>query len=230
MCLMISGLLRGIEKFASQSAWNNPDTHLDHPPRPGQLDLQRFHAGVRGLQIVQGVLAYGGVGHRIYHGMPWIPAFRGCGHGAWRYRVYCGWRSSSSGAALEESVRRQRIQNWRPIERLEYHSGSSKSAHAGDVSVPGIRGCIRHPRNCGFANVFGRFLHGRFAGIPLNVFLQYIVPVLAIPFLIAFKYGKPRRYLFDFVEWHTKPRIYCGMERDSQQTVMYLKEDQPECL
>jgi len=81
-----------------------------------------------------------------------------------------------------------------------------------------------------FTNVFGRFLHRELAGIPLNVFLQYIVPILAIPLLIAFKYGKPRRYLFDFLEWHTKPRIYCGMERDSQQKVMYLTEDQPECL
>jgi hypothetical protein len=53
---------------------------------------------------------------------------------------------------------------------------------------------------------------------------------LAIPLLIAFKYGKPRRYLFDCLEWHTKPRIYCGIERDSQQKVMYLKEDEPECL
>ena len=56
-------------------------------------------------------------------------------------------------------------------------------------------------------NVFGRFLHREIGGIPLNVFLQYVVPVLAIPSLIAFKYGKPRRYLFDFIEWHTKPRI-----------------------
>ena len=37
MCLMISGLLRGLETFASQSAWNNPDTDLDHPPRPREL-------------------------------------------------------------------------------------------------------------------------------------------------------------------------------------------------
>ena len=79
-------------------------------------------------------------------------------------------------------------------------------------------------------NVFGRFLHREIAGIPLNVFLQYVVPVLAIPSLIAFKYGKPRRYLFDFIEWLTKPRVYCGMERDAQQSVMYLKEDEPECL
>ena len=81
-----------------------------------------------------------------------------------------------------------------------------------------------------FTNVFGRFLRREIAGVPLNVFLQYIVPVLAIPLLIAFKYGKPRRYLYDFLEWHTKPRIYCGIEPDSQQHVVYLKEDQPECL
>jgi hypothetical protein len=78
-------------------------------------------------------------------------------------------------------------------------------------------------------NVFGRFLHREIAGIPMNVFLQYVVPVLAIPLLIAFKYGKPRRYLFDFLEWHTKPRIYCGMEHDSQQTAEYLTEEEAEC-
>ena len=45
-----------------------------------------------------------------------------------------------------------------------------------------------------FTNVCGRFLHREVAGVPLNVLLQYIVPILAIPLLIAFKYGKPRRY------------------------------------
>ena len=79
-------------------------------------------------------------------------------------------------------------------------------------------------------NVLGRFLHREIAGIPLNILLQYVVPVLAIPLLIAFKYGKPRRYLVDFIESHTRPRIYCGMEKDSQQSAMYLKEDEPECL
>jgi hypothetical protein len=75
------------------------------------------------------------------------------------------------------------------------------------------------------ANVLGRFIHREIAGIPLNILFQYFVPVAAIPLLIAFKYGKPRRYLVDFVEWHTKPRIYCGIEPDSQQKSEYLKED-----
>ncbi|MBV9081862.1 MAG: hypothetical protein JOZ62_04240 [Acidobacteriaceae bacterium] len=74
------------------------------------------------------------------------------------------------------------------------------------------------------SNILARFLHRELAGIPLNILLQYVIPIAAIPLLIAFKYGKPRRYLFDFLEWHTKPRIYCGMEPDSKQTVLYLRD------
>ena len=73
-------------------------------------------------------------------------------------------------------------------------------------------------------NVLARFFQRDLGGIPLNVLLQYVVPIAAIPLLMVFKYGKPRRYLFDFLEWHAKPRIYCGMEPDSQQTTEYLEE------
>ena len=71
-----------------------------------------------------------------------------------------------------------------------------------------------------------QFIRRRKEAFPMRIIPAYA----AIPLLIAFKYGKPRRYLFDFLEWHTKPRVYCGIERDSQQKAMYLKEDQPECL
>ena len=74
-------------------------------------------------------------------------------------------------------------------------------------------------------NVLARFVHRDVGGIPLNILLQYVVPIAAIPTLMAFKYGKPRRYLFDFLEWHAKPRIYCGMEPDSQQTTEYYLEE-----
>ena len=73
-------------------------------------------------------------------------------------------------------------------------------------------------------NVLARFFQRDLGGIPLNILLQYVVPIAAIPLLMVFKYGKPRRYLFDFLEWHAKPRIYCGMEPDSQQTTEYLEE------
>jgi hypothetical protein len=73
-------------------------------------------------------------------------------------------------------------------------------------------------------NVLARFFQRDVGGIPLNVLLQYVVPIAAIPLLMVFKYGKPRRYLFDFFEWHARPRIYCGVEPDSQQTTEYLEE------
>ncbi len=41
-------------------------------------------------------------------------------------------------------------------------------------------------------NVFGRWIDRNIFGIPMNVFLQYVVPVLSVPFLMLFKYGKPR--------------------------------------
>ena len=61
-------------------------------------------------------------------------------------------------------------------------------------------------------------------GIPMNVFLQYVVPVLSIPALILFKYGKPRGYLGDWLMFHMKPHVYCALESDSEQRMEYLKE------
>jgi hypothetical protein len=76
-----------------------------------------------------------------------------------------------------------------------------------------------------FTNIFGRFLNRELFGIPINVFLQYVVPVLAVPFLILFKYGKPQRYLLDFAEYHSKPKVYCGLEPDTQQEKEYFKAE-----
>jgi hypothetical protein len=78
-------------------------------------------------------------------------------------------------------------------------------------------------------NILGKFLHRELAGIPMNILFQYIVPLAAVPLLIVFKYGKPRRYLLDFLEHHTKPRVYCGIEPDSQPQIDYLKEDDRQC-
>src|SRR3984885_2244646 len=48
-------------------------------------------------------------------------------------------------------------------------------------------------------NMLGRFLQREMFGIPMNVLLQYVVPVLSVPALILFKYGKPRGYLQDWL-------------------------------
>jgi hypothetical protein len=73
-------------------------------------------------------------------------------------------------------------------------------------------------------NIFGRYLQREIFGMPMNVFLQYVVPLLAVPFLILFKYGRPRGYLLDLVAHYAKPKLYCGVERDTHQTAEYIEE------
>src|SRR6478752_4689284 len=41
-------------------------------------------------------------------------------------------------------------------------------------------------------NVVGHFVGGEIAGMPMNLVLQYGVPLFVVPVLMAFKYGKPR--------------------------------------
>ena len=77
-------------------------------------------------------------------------------------------------------------------------------------------------------NVLGRFLNREIFGLPMNVFLQYVVPVLAIPLLVLFKYGKPQGYVVDSFLHFAKPKVYCGLERDGQQVVEYLREEVPD--
>jgi hypothetical protein len=72
-------------------------------------------------------------------------------------------------------------------------------------------------------NIAGRFLGRDLYGIPLNIILQYVVPVVAVPVLMLFKYGKPRGYLRDLIVWHAKPHIYCGLEPDHELTEEFLK-------
>ena len=73
-------------------------------------------------------------------------------------------------------------------------------------------------------NIFGRWVDRQLFGIPMNVFLQYIVPVLSVPFLMLFKYGKQRGYLLDWVMFHTKPHVYSALERDRELTREYIKD------
>ncbi len=73
-------------------------------------------------------------------------------------------------------------------------------------------------------NIIGRFVGGEIAGMPTNLVLQYGVPVLMVPLLMLFKYGKPRAYVRDLACWHLKPRAYCAVARDRQIRAPYLKE------
>jgi len=62
-------------------------------------------------------------------------------------------------------------------------------------------------------NVVGHFVGGEVAGMPMSIVLQYGVPLLMVPVLMAFKYGKPRGYVRDLACWYTKPHAYCAGTR-----------------
>lgn len=61
-------------------------------------------------------------------------------------------------------------------------------------------------------------------GIPLNIFMEFVVPLLAVPFLMLFKYGKPRGYLMDLVKSMMAPQAWCALEPDSVLTKPYIRE------
>jgi len=73
-------------------------------------------------------------------------------------------------------------------------------------------------------NVVGHFVGGEIAGMPTNLVLQYGVPLLMVPVLMAFKYGKPRGYVRDLAFWYLKPRAYCAVSRDRVDRSAYLRE------
>ena len=72
-------------------------------------------------------------------------------------------------------------------------------------------------------NMFGRFLNREMFGLPMNMILQYIVPIMAIPALMLFKYGKQRGYLHDWVMFHTRPHLYSALERDRELVREYIQ-------
>jgi hypothetical protein len=72
-------------------------------------------------------------------------------------------------------------------------------------------------------NICGRFLNREMFGVPMNMVLQYLVPILTVPALMLFKYGKQRGYLQDWVLFHVKPHVYSALERDRESNREYIK-------
>ena len=62
-------------------------------------------------------------------------------------------------------------------------------------------------------NICGRFLNREMFGLPMNMVLQYLVPIVSVPALMLFKYGKQRGYLKDWLLFHIKPHVYSSLER-----------------
>jgi len=75
LCLMASGILRGLEFFASQQASDDPDLYW-----MSLVSIVNWVCNVMMplygvLQIIVGVLHFAGIGHRMYHGGSWMRHF-----------------------------------------------------------------------------------------------------------------------------------------------------------
>ena len=73
-------------------------------------------------------------------------------------------------------------------------------------------------------NICGRFLNREIFGLPMNMALQYLVPIFSVPALVLFKYGKQRGYLQDWLLFHIKPHVYSALEADRELTGEYIKD------
>lgn len=77
-------------------------------------------------------------------------------------------------------------------------------------------------------NLLAHFVSGNahVFGVPLNIFMEFIVPTLAVPFLMLFKYGRPRGYLTDLFRSLISPKAWCALERDSELTQPYMVDEE----
>lgn len=78
-CLMVSGLLRALETFSLQAAWDNPDLPWIMVRGLVNWSANVFMPVYAVLQITQGALAYGGIGQRLYSGQAWMRHFVAAG-------------------------------------------------------------------------------------------------------------------------------------------------------
>ena len=72
-------------------------------------------------------------------------------------------------------------------------------------------------------NICGRFLNREMFGLPMNMVLQYFVPILSVPALMLFKYGKQRGYQPDSRMTHTTPHASSAPPRDRHLAREYIR-------
>jgi hypothetical protein len=75
LCLMASGILRTLESFSPQQAWNDPDLYWTSLKNLVNWVCNVMMPLYGGLQIVVGVVHFAGIGHRMYQGGSWMRHF-----------------------------------------------------------------------------------------------------------------------------------------------------------
>jgi hypothetical protein len=72
LCLMVSGIVRALEGFSSQQAFNDPDLYWMSLENLVNWICNVMMPLYGGLQIIVGVAQFAGIGHRMYHGGSWM--------------------------------------------------------------------------------------------------------------------------------------------------------------
>jgi hypothetical protein len=81
------------------------------------------------------------------------------------------------------------------------------------------------------ALIIGQFIFPRsmnMMGIPMNWFCFLVVVLIGVPGLMIFKYGKPRGYLMDYINWQKNPKQYDALAHDPDITGPYIQNLQNE--
>jgi hypothetical protein len=78
-CLMTSGIVRALEGFAPQQAWNDPDLYWTSLKNLVFWVCNVVMPFYGALQILVGVFQFAGIGHRVYHGGSWLRHFMAAG-------------------------------------------------------------------------------------------------------------------------------------------------------
>ena len=79
LSLLVSGILRGLETFASQSAWDDPDLYWIALMGVVNWTCNVIMPIYGVAHIVTGVLHFSGVGYRMYQGGAWMRHFMAAG-------------------------------------------------------------------------------------------------------------------------------------------------------
>jgi len=169
--LIVSGILRGLEKFSQQRAWNDPDavwvTWLGLVNWAANVFLRLY--GV--LQVIIAILHYGGMGFRLYPGTLWarhLLAAMACFGLSGLLRLAEFFVAQGTGSelmALEVT----------PVHRNLHQRVTYLYLYLEfeDLFIVIDVAAVR--------NVAGRFLKRELYGVPLNIVLQYVVPIVAVP-------------------------------------------------
>jgi len=216
LCLMASGLLRAMETFASQRAWNDPDVYWISLVSLVDWICNVLMPIYAGLQVTAGALrnghrhadpSHGRMDEALRSGRALFAPIRTCADGGvlcfegnwWSYlRKGKGAMSLEVTPAYRNLRTRVTFSAWKPKTCSRFSPWRSSRTFSEGFFTG----------RCSAADEHGPAIRRARAQHPGTDAVQY---------------GKQRGYLQDWVMFHAKPHVYSALERDRELTREYLR-------